>query len=95
MNDVDIILGYPLMESKGTSNIIEQKKFLNLCSKKIFVKNVTLEHCSLQYGTDLETPYNIAIAKQRHLHISNLRNQPTIEDRKLLGYAFAHEILQT
>jgi hypothetical protein len=67
MDDVDIILGYPLMESRGTSNIIVQKKFLKLWSKKIFVKNVTLEHCSLQDGIDLETPYNIAIAKQRHL----------------------------
>jgi hypothetical protein len=44
MNDVDVILGYPWMESIGTININVQKKFLKLWYKK---KKITLQDISL------------------------------------------------
>ena len=44
MKDVDIILGYPWMDSIGTINLNVQKKFLNLWYKK---KKVTLQDISL------------------------------------------------
>jgi hypothetical protein len=44
MNDVDIILGYPWMESIGTVNINVQKKFMKLWYKK---KKITLQDMSL------------------------------------------------
>ena len=44
MKDVDIILGYPWMDSIGTININVQKKFLKLWYKK---KKVTLQNISL------------------------------------------------
>jgi hypothetical protein len=44
MNDVDVILGYPWMESIGTINVNVQKKFLNIWYKK---KKITLQDISL------------------------------------------------
>jgi hypothetical protein len=44
MDDVDIVLGYPWMESVGTVNINVQKKFLKLWYKK---KKITLQDVSL------------------------------------------------
>jgi hypothetical protein len=49
MNEVDIVLGYPWIESVGAININVQKKFLNLwCNKnKITLQDVSL---SKKYG---------------------------------------------
>jgi hypothetical protein len=44
MDDVDIVLGYPWMDSVGTVNINVQKKFLKLWYKK---KKITLHDVSL------------------------------------------------
>ena len=44
MKDVDIILGYPWMDSIGTIQINVQKKFLNLWYKK---NKITLQYISL------------------------------------------------
>jgi hypothetical protein len=44
MDDVDIVLGYPWMDSVGTININVQKKFLKLWYKK---KKITLQDVSL------------------------------------------------
>jgi hypothetical protein len=44
MNDVDVILGYPWMESIGTVNINVEKKFVKLWYKK---KKITLQDMSL------------------------------------------------
>ena len=44
MDDVDIVLGYPWMDSIGTVNINVQKKFLNLWYKKM---KITLQDISL------------------------------------------------
>jgi hypothetical protein len=44
MNDVDVILGYPWMETIGTMNINVEKKFVKLWYKK---KKVTLQDVSL------------------------------------------------
>jgi hypothetical protein len=44
MGDVDIVLGYPWMDSVGTVNINVQKKFLKLWYKK---KKITLQDVSL------------------------------------------------
>jgi hypothetical protein len=44
MGDVDIVLGYPWIESVGTININVQKKFLKLWYKK---KKITLQDVSL------------------------------------------------
>jgi hypothetical protein len=44
MDEVDIVLGYPWIESMGTININVQKKFLNLWYKK---KKITLKDVSL------------------------------------------------
>jgi hypothetical protein len=44
MNDVDVILGYPWMESIGTININVEKKFMKLWYKK---KKITLQDKSL------------------------------------------------
>jgi hypothetical protein len=44
MDDVDIIFGYHLMESVGTSNINVKNKFLKLWSKK---KKIKLRNFSL------------------------------------------------
>jgi hypothetical protein len=49
MDDLDIVLGYPWIESVGTININVQKKFLKLWYKK---KKITLQDVSLnkKYG---------------------------------------------
>jgi hypothetical protein len=49
MDEVDIVLGYPWIESVGTININVQKKFLKLWYKK---KKITLQDVSLskKYG---------------------------------------------
>jgi hypothetical protein len=49
MDEVDIVLGYPWIESVGTININVQKKFLKLRYKK---KKITLQDVSLskKYG---------------------------------------------
>jgi hypothetical protein len=44
MDEVDIVLGYPWIESMGTININVQKKFLNFWYKK---KKITLQDVSL------------------------------------------------
>jgi hypothetical protein len=44
MDEVDIVLGYPWIESVGTININIQKKFLKLWYKK---KKITLQDVSL------------------------------------------------
>jgi hypothetical protein len=44
MDDVDIILGYPWMDSLGMVNINVQKKFMKLWYKK---KKITLQDISL------------------------------------------------
>lgn len=44
MDEVDIVLGYPWIESVGTININVQKKFLKLWYKK---KKITLQDVSL------------------------------------------------
>jgi hypothetical protein len=44
MDDVDIILGYPWMDSIGTININVQKKFMKLWYKK---NKITLQDISL------------------------------------------------
>ena len=44
MDDVDIVLGYSLMDSVDTFNINVQKKFLKLWYKK---KKITLQDVSL------------------------------------------------
>jgi len=44
MNDVDVILGYPWMESLGTINVNVQKKSLKLWYKK---NKITLQDMSL------------------------------------------------
>jgi hypothetical protein len=44
MNEVDIVLGYPWIESVGTININVQKKFLKLWYKK---KKIILQDVSL------------------------------------------------
>jgi hypothetical protein len=44
MDEVDIVLGYPWIESVGTININVQKKYLNLWYKK---KKITLQDVSL------------------------------------------------
>ena len=44
MDDVDVVLGYPWMESIGTININVKKKFLKLWYKK---KKITLQDISL------------------------------------------------
>jgi hypothetical protein len=44
MNDVDVILGYPWMETIGTININVEKKFVKLWYKK---KKITLQDVSL------------------------------------------------
>jgi hypothetical protein len=44
MDEVDIVLGYPWMESVGTININVQKKFLKIWYKK---KKITLQDVSL------------------------------------------------
>ena len=38
MDEVDVILGYPWMDSIGTINISVQKKLLNLCYKKKYLQ---------------------------------------------------------
>ena len=43
MDDVDVVLGYPWMDSIGTVNINLQKKFLKLWYKK---KKITLQDIS-------------------------------------------------
>jgi hypothetical protein len=49
MDEVDIVLGYPWIESMGTININLQNKFLKLWYKK---KKITLQYVSLsnKYG---------------------------------------------
>ena len=44
MDDMDVVLGYPWMESAGTININVQKKFLKLWYKK---KKITLQDISI------------------------------------------------
>ena len=44
MDDVDVVLGYPWMDSIGTVNINLQKKFLKLWYRK---KKITLQDISL------------------------------------------------
>jgi hypothetical protein len=44
MDDVDIVVGYPCMESVGTINVNVQKKFLNILYKK---NTITLHDVSL------------------------------------------------
>jgi hypothetical protein len=44
MDDVDIVLGYPWMDSVGTININVKKKFLKIWYKK---KKITLQMCLL------------------------------------------------
>jgi hypothetical protein len=44
MNDVDVILRYPWMESVSTTNINVKNKFLKLWYKK---KKITLEYISI------------------------------------------------
>ena len=49
MDNIDVVLGYPWMESMGTININVQKKFLKLWYKK---KKITLQDISLNKQVD-------------------------------------------
>ena len=45
MDNIDVVLGYPLMESMGTVNINVQKKIMKLWYKK---KKITLQDISIK-----------------------------------------------
>ena len=52
MDDVDVVLGYPWIDSIGTININVQKKFLNLWYKKM---KITLQDISLSKQEEVST----------------------------------------
>ena len=52
MDDVDVVLGYPWMDSIGTVNINVQKNFLQLWYKK---NKITLQDISLSKQEEVST----------------------------------------
>ena len=78
MDKMDVVLGYPWMESMGTININVQKKFLKLQYKK---KKITLQDISIKPQTETKE----AVAQSSNLTYTSddeplmINNQTQIE----------------
>ena len=67
MDNMDVVLGYPWMESMGTININVQKTFLKLWYKK---KKITLQYISISHKQRLRRQKHKSLMKLTHQMIS-------------------------
>ena len=83
MNNMEVVLGYPWMESVGTLNINVQKKFLKLWYKK---KKITLQDISIHkqlehMEAEAEDIQGTDISDDEPLMIDNQTQTEVVEEK--------------